>query len=160
MKLLTKLILITFQLSFSAFGADEPITPQADKPALSITAFTVKSLDGKIEMKMDEKGQMFVLGQHVATANANGEVNTPEGKLIMRIKGSGELEPDLMGAPVKISRDGTLAGAGKEHSWVEGKFQVGDKGHLEITPKDSPSKRAATLMFILVNAVAAEPNAP
>lgn len=51
MKLLTKLILITFQLSFSAFGAEEPTTPQADKPALSITAFTVKSLDGKIEMK-------------------------------------------------------------------------------------------------------------
>ncbi|PAW72044.1 MAG: hypothetical protein B9S38_05735 [Verrucomicrobiia bacterium Tous-C4TDCM] len=155
MKHLSKLILITLQLSLSAFGAqggnEEPRTPRKDKAALSITAFTLKSSDGKLEMKMDRQGQIFVHGQHVATANAKGEVNTPAGKLIMRINENGGLEPDVMGAPVKITRDGTLTGAGEAHSWVEGKFKVGDKGHLEITPKDSPSKQAATLMFVMAS---------
>jgi hypothetical protein len=153
MKQLTKLILIALHLSLSAFGAEEPVTPQADKPALSITAFTLKSSDGRLEMKMDDKGRILVNGEHVATANAKGEFSTPEGKRLLRIKGDGGLEPDLMGASVKVTRDGTLTAAGESHSWVEGRFQVGDKGHLEITPKDSPSTQAATLMFIMATSV-------
>ncbi len=101
----------------------------------------------------DDQGRILVDVKHVATANAKGEFKTPEGKLLLRVKENGEVDPDLMGAPVKVTRDGTLTGAGESHSWVEGKFNIGDKRHMEITPKDSPSKQAATLMFIMASAV-------
>lgn len=164
MKIASTLILITLSLSPNTFGApggnEKQRTPHADKAALSITAFTLKSSDGKLEMKMDRLGKILVHGQHVATADANGEIKSPAGKLIVRIDENGGLDPDLMGAPMKVTRDGTLSGAGETHSWVEGRFKVGDKGHLEITPKDSPSKQAATLMFIIasVQRVEAQPH--
>ncbi len=104
-------------------------------------------------MKMDDKGRILVDGKHVATANAKGEFNTPEGKLLMRIKENDEVKInglDAPAAPVKVTKDGTLTAAGQNLSWVEGKFNLGDHRHFEITPKDSPSKQAATLMFVIM----------
>lgn len=87
------------------------------------------------------------------TANANGEFSMPDGKPLMRIKANGEVEIDGLdapAAPVKVTKDGTLTAAGQNLSWVEGKFNFGDHRHFEITPKDSPSKQAATLMFVIM----------
>lgn len=148
MKYLTKLILITSQLAICAFAAEKPDAPQTDKPVLKIAAFTMKSSDGTLEMKMDDQGKITLGGKHIATAHANGQISKPEGETIVRIKEDGDVDPALFGAPVKVTPNGTLTGGDETHSWVDGKFDLGQKGHLEITPKDSPSKPVATLMFL------------
>ena len=98
-------------------------------------------------MNMDAEGKMFIQGQHVATANPKGEIHTPTRELIMRVKENGELEPELLGAGVEVAVDGTIAAKGGVRAWEDGKFKV-PGGHLEIFPKDSPSKQAATLLFV------------
>lgn len=154
MKQIGKLILIATLPTLTAVSAaasNEKLNiAQSENPAFRISAFTLKSADGKIEMKMDAEGKMYIQKQHVATANQKGEIHTPNGKLIMRVKANGELEPDVMGAPIKIKKDGTLTGAGEAHAWKDGKFII-PRGHLEISPKDSPSLQAATLFFVLAS---------
>jgi hypothetical protein len=59
--------------------------------------------------------------------------------------------------PIEITQDGTRKQGGAELAWVDGKLDFG-RGHFSITPKDSPSKRVATLCVLVCEAGADGPD--
>jgi len=125
-RILLILPLCLYALGVETSGAKMP-SPLADKAVFSIFAFTLKTSDGKFEMKLDEQGKVHVAGKHVATANAKSEFNTPDGKLLIRVKENGKVISESMGTPVIVNRNGTLTIAGVSHSWVDGTFPNGGR---------------------------------
>jgi hypothetical protein len=145
MKNMTKHIIIAALLTSPVWSAGEPV-----KPALSITPFTMKSSDGSMEIKMDDAGKLSFAGKHVASAHAEGKLTSPDGELLVKLDEKGIVlsrEGNAGEDPIEITDDGTWKQGGAAVPWVDGKLDIG-RGHFSITPKDSPSKRVATLCVL------------
>jgi hypothetical protein len=152
MKDMTKHILIAALFTTPVWSAGETAEPHPGKPVLNITPFTLESSDGSMKFRMDDAGKFFLGGQHVATAHAEGKLTSAGGELLIELDRKGIVvnRHGKPGAnPAEITADGVWkqAGAGV-FAWKEGKLDLRDGNHLSINPKDSPSKRAATLFVI------------
>lgn len=159
MKNMTKHLIITALLTSPVWSAPEPA-----KPALLITPFTMKHSDGSMEIKMDDAGKLHVAGKHVASAHAvagqhvasghaEGKLTSPDGELLVKLNEKGIVlsrDGNVGEDPIEITEDGTWKqGGAAALAWVDGKLDLGgNDGHFSITPKDSPSKRVATLCFL------------
>ena len=149
MKNMTKHIIIAALLTSPVWSAPEPV-----KPALSIAPFTMKSSDGSMEIKMDDAGRLSFAGKHVASAHAEGKLTSPAGELLVKLNEKGIVlsrDGNAGADPIEITEDGTWKQGGASLAWVDGKLDFG-RGHFSITPKDSPSKRVATLCVLAFEA--------
>lgn len=147
MKTMTKHIIIAALLTSTVWSAPEPV-----KPALSIAPFTMKSSDGSMEIKMDDAGKLYFAGKHVASVHAEEKLTSPDGELLVKLNEKGIVlsrDGNAGEDPIAIAEDGTWKQGGASLAWVDGKLDFG-RGHFSIRPKDSPSKRVATLCVLVL----------
>lgn len=145
MKNMIKHIILAALLTSPVWSAPEPV-----KPALSITPFTMKSSDGAMEIKMDDAGKLYFAGKHLASAHAEGKLTSPDGELLVKLNKKGIVlsrDGNAGEDPIEITQDGTWMQGGAGLAWVDGKLDMG-RALFSITPKDSPSKRVATLCIL------------
>jgi hypothetical protein len=117
-----------------------------------LSAFQILDENNKAGIHMTDSGDVFIVNEQIGTLDENGVMTSIAGQVLARID-ENEMLLDAQGNPVvKIDVDGTLDdGSGLIISWSpDGKWMKGaESTGFKISPGNSPSKRAASLILFL-----------
>lgn len=158
------IILLIFTLSFLANSQSFARPPECDpgphgcdnklveSSLVEISPFTISDTNGKFRLAVDEKGKISENGKAIGLIDSKGTVVDMHEKLLAKFSDNTVLE-DAKGVPlVRIDIDGTFDNeSGIPFRWLkDGTLAQGDKLlDVKLSPSDSPSRRAASIVFYL-----------
>lgn len=129
-----------------------------EEPLIRLSSFKIADSTGKIGLIMTETGQISQGTEVFGVIDSKGQVFDTQGKLIVKLKNDGILEDSKGEVLVKISADGSIDnGSGVLIHWLkDGTLSRGDESlGFKLLPQDSPSRRAASIVFFLYFSFAA-----